>query len=254
MRASLALFSAVLPEGLYAGLSDELRWLGAELGDARDLDVFLIETLEPLAARVPGEPALKRFVNEACEMRVDAYRRVRAALDSQRYARLMLTLGSHVASRSWRNQPLSEPGALLFEPARDAGRKLLAGRHRNAIRQGRRLPQRSPAELHRLRIELKKLRYACEFLRGAYPSRGAARYIERVSRLQDVLGHLNDVVNVGHHLSAILDRMGPEVGPEHREAAGFVAGWTARDSEVRLGRLHKRWKSFRKTRRFWKRG
>ena len=64
--------------------------------------------------------------------------------------------------------------------------------------------------LHALRKELKKLRYACEFVREAYPRRVTRRYLRRLGALQDVLGELQDsVVNerlLARHLKHIQQR------------------------------------------------
>ena len=48
LRSAFALFRDLLPDESLEGLRGELRWLGGELGPARDLDVFLTGTLEPL--------------------------------------------------------------------------------------------------------------------------------------------------------------------------------------------------------------
>lgn len=253
LRSALSLFAHVLPASRFGEISDELRWAASELGAARDADVFLEETLEPLVRRFLDDPALKRLAQEARELRADAYAGVRRLLDSKRYVALLLTLGSHIASRAWRDQPLSAEAASLFSPAPLEARPLLDRRHKKAIRCGRHISQRTEAEKHRLRIQLKKLRYASEFLRGAYPSNDAGRYIRAVAELQDVLGHLNDVVVADRLLLAILDRMGGEAAVAHHRAAGFVSGFTAHLAEQRLERLQKRWRAFSKTKPFWRR-
>jgi CHAD domain-containing protein len=47
-------------------------------------------------------------------------------------------------------------------------------------------------ELHRLRIRIKKLRYASEFFGGLWPSRRTNRYLSALKDLQQVLGALHD--------------------------------------------------------------
>ena len=66
-----------------------------------------------------------------------------------------------------------------------------------------------------------------------------------------MLGHLNDVAAAEQLLSLTLERLGPEAGPVHHHAAGFLAGWAAHVAERRLRRLEKLWKSFTSAKPFW---
>lgn len=251
LRSALALFKDVLPAEAATFLRAELRWLGGELGPARDLDVFLAELIEPLVRVRQGDGALKRIRDEAVASRVAAYDRVRTALDAPRTGRLLLSLGAFHVARAWRDQPLTPESARIFAPAREAARALLGRRHRRATRIGRVLEGHSAAELHELRIRMKKLRYAAEFLRPLFPRKAAEKGLRRMARLQDVLGHLNDVATAERLLGEQLAHMGPETDASHQRAAGFVLGWSARVAEERRGHLSRRWKRFLDTPRFW---
>ncbi|MEE9608878.1 MAG: CHAD domain-containing protein [Myxococcota bacterium] len=251
LRSALSLFAPMLPLEQAEPFRQELRWLAAELGAARDIDVFLEETLEPLLRHRPDDPALKRLRDEALELRADAYRNLRAALDSPRYPRLQLQLGGWLAARAWREQPLSAEGAILFAPAREQTAALLGRRHRKAHELGHDIATGTVEEQHRLRVHLKKLRYGAEFLRSVHPRADARRYLRRLARLQDVLGRLNDVATAERLLYQLLERLGDEAGIAHHRAAGYVAGWTARLAESHGLRLAKRWKAFEKAEPFW---
>ncbi|MDJ0787233.1 MAG: CHAD domain-containing protein [Myxococcota bacterium] len=252
LRSALTLFRSFLPTDLHAELREELRWLGGELGPARDLDVFLLETLEPLLQSRPDDGALKRLRDEAVAARAEAYDRVRRVLCEPRHARLIMRLGAVRAGKAWRDQRLTEHSARLFAPARDVGRELLAKRHKRVKRMGAELASCSIAELHAFRIEMKKLRYAVEFHRSLFDPELADPYIQRSSRLQDVLGTLNDVVTTERMLDVLLTRMGDECRPEHQRAAGFLLGWMDHLARARLTKLDRLWRRFRKTRVFWK--
>lgn len=250
-RAALALFRDVLPAEQARPFKDELGWLAGRLGPARDLDVFLGETLAPLAARAPGDPGLKRLRDAARELREHAYAEVREAVDSPRASAAALAFGGWVAARGWRVGATPEALAALAAPAREGAKALLERRLRKAHKLGRRLGQRTPEERHRLRIELKKLRYAAEFLRALFPAGRADRALKRLARLQDTLGHLNDVAAMERQLDRIAELLGPEWGPKQQRAAGFVAGWTALLAEHRLAELDRQWKEFRRSPQFW---
>jgi len=250
-RAALSLFRDALPADEARPFKAELGWLATRLGPARDLDVFLAETLEPLASRAPGDPGLKRLRDAARELRDHAYAGVHEAIDAPRASAVALALGGWVAARGWRADAAPEALAALAAPARAAATALLDRRLKKARKLGRRLEARSVEERHQLRIELKKLRYAAEFLRALFPEGRAERTLKQLSRLQDTLGHLNDVATMERQLDRIAEFLGPEWGPKQQRAAGFVAGWTALLAQHRLAELDKQWKDFRRSTPFW---
>ena len=61
---------------------------------------------------------------------------------------------------------------------------------------GRKLDAPSPAALHRLRIAIKKFRYATDFFSGLYEEKSARDALKRLARLQDILGAMNDAATV----------------------------------------------------------
>jgi CHAD domain-containing protein len=163
----------------------------------------------------------------------------------------MLEIGRFVATARWRDQPLSAASAQLFQPARSFGSALLSRRLERARRLGDRLETLTPAERHRLRIQLKKLRYASEFFRSLYPEKRTARYLERLAELQEVLGEWNDAVIAERLLGDLLARLGPAAGPDLERAAGFVLGWNASTTERHAHRLPRLWRKLATTEPFW---
>jgi inorganic triphosphatase YgiF len=229
-------------------LLDGLRWLAGVLGAARDLDVLLANLLEPLTAREGSDPALRRLRDAALEARAETQERVREALTSARFGRLGLELGRWLAREEAREA--GEAGAELRGPAREWSARLLERRHRKARRLGRHLAQASSRERHRLRIQLKKLRYAAEFFRSLHPGQRTERYIARLADLQDVLGELNDAATADRVLGALLSRLEP--APIYFHAAGLASGWKAHSAERRSRRLLKLWKAFEDATPFWR--
>jgi CHAD domain-containing protein len=251
-RAALRLFRSALPVDSARAFESELRWLAGELGPARDLDVFLGDRLEPLAARFPYDPSLKRLLDAARELRERAYDRVRAALDSPRASAVLLALGGWLVARAWRTPDDPEAAARLAAPAAARAADLLERRLAKVRKRGRQLAQRTPEERHRLRIELKKLRYAGEFLQSLFPGARSERMLRRLAALQDTLGALNDVAMAERLLHAIQEQMGREWTPQLERAAGFVTGWIGQEAEHRLAHLGKEWQRLRKLKPFWR--
>jgi inorganic triphosphatase YgiF len=252
LRSALAFFRSVLPERQRAWLRDELRWLTSALGPARDLDVFTTELLDPLVSLPEADPGLVRLRAAAQAAREEAQRCAVAALESPRWTRLVLETSAWVAHRAWREQPLDEHSARLFLPAPLFVAPLLERRHKRVRRLGNQLAEASVEERHQLRIQLKKLRYAAEFTACLHPGKRAERYARRLARLQDALGHLNDVANAERQLASALARLGETPSLDDGRAAGFAAGWAAHSAHVELARLPKRWERVESAGRFWR--
>jgi triphosphatase len=256
LRSALSLFRAFLPAEAVTPIREELRWLGGELGAARDLDVFHDETLAPLCRLRADDPHLKELETRVAALRADAQRRVRDAVDSLRYAELMLRLDRFVHTRAWREQALSPESARLFQPAAEPARALLERRRRKLRRLARGLDRAGDAERHALRIQTKKLRYASEFLRSLFPGRGARRFLARTRTLQDHLGHLNDAATTRTLLAqSLVAGGGPAdtIDADLLRAASFVEGWSARGAAQALEGLEEAVSRLLRGRPFWSR-
>ncbi len=262
LRGALNLFRPILPKWQIDPLHSKLKWLAQELGTARDSDVFLEELLEPALRHSASGRTLAHLRTQALALREEYYLRVRDALHSKEYARLQLELGRWLARREWEQQPLSENSARLFMPASSFAGRELTRLHRKVRRSGRKLKTRSAAEKHALRIQIKRLRYAGEFFRSLYSDKEAERYLKRLEKLQDVLGHLNDGAVaeaftercLAHAASAAEPErayVASPAEPECNRAAGFVTGWCTHLAYASEQHLRKLWKQFKKSDAFW---
>src|SRR6185295_11179681 len=132
----------------------------------------------------------------------------------------------------------------------DFGRAVLDQRHRKVERRGRRLGAHDGKRLHRLRIAIKKLRYAATFLQPAFASAASKAYIEATVRLQGALGALNDREVAGQMVAdiAVAARPTEDVDKPLRKLARQAAS----GDKHRRRRLQRAWKTFRKTERFWR--
>ncbi|WP_448204043.1 CYTH and CHAD domain-containing protein [Azospirillum sp. sgz302134] len=258
LRSALALFRPFIPADQYGWVVGEVKWLGGNLGPARDWDVFLTELLAPVRdafhrADGHGKPLqedIDALAAAASAKRDRAYEAAREAIQSDRYTIFLLKLGAWVESRGWRAQNVTERSARLFEPVEDLADHLLSRRAKKARRAGQGFADLSVTERHELRIALKKLRYAAEFFRSLYEDKPARRYIQQLAAFQDALGHLNDVATATRLLHELHDD-GSRPKPGEPRAAGIVIGWHARgvaDGEAALVGL---WEGFAGAKPFW---
>jgi triphosphatase len=214
LRAALGIFAA--PGGAapaYRELGAEMRALAAEIGTARNWDVFIEQTLRPLSAAFPRQPAVAALIPAADKQRAAAYRRVHVVLDSPRFARLLLKLASEVFG-----QPTAAPAAGAPDALRALARATLTKQHKRLARESAALLNADDENRHRLRIDAKKLRYAAECFAGLFDKSAVTKYARNLAALQDILGEINDAVTA----ESLLDQLDPAA------AAGLlIEAWLA---------------------------
>jgi len=169
-------------------LRDELKWLGSSLGPVRDLDVLMEHfagELEELGDRGAGSGLLA-----ALGARRDEARNVLLeSMASERYFTLLDTLAGFVAEPP----PSGESVTLADIWWREAKRLRRAAEGL--------AEDPADAELHEVRINVKRARYAAELAGHELGKRGA-RFIDRAKEAQDVLGtHQDAVVGEGEVLA-----------------------------------------------------
>jgi len=248
LRSALEVFSPPLPEAVVAPVERELGWLASRLGPARDWDVLMTETLPPIEAEFGAQRGLKAFSKRCGRLRRSAGAGAHRAVRSVRYRRLTLGLSAWVAAEGWRARPNSAAHAGLLSPVGEHARKVLEARYRRVRKRGRGLGALSTARLHRLRIAIKKFRYAADFFSGLYRGRPVHETLRRLSRLQDILGATSDAATAADLVVRVYRG---RVTGDIVEARGMLLGWNrARVAQLR-GELKDAWMSFREAGKFW---
>lgn len=246
LRSAFSVFRPVVPKAEVAELLADLRGLGNALGGARDWDVFVTETLPATEAAFPNDASLAVLRDCADARRALARAQASAAVAARSYTELLLEVGSQVAAMPWRQA--------LDDRAREAEAMalpefaawVLSRQARRVRRHAKGLASQPPETLHLLRIEIKKLRYAVEFLQSLYPRRAVRHYLGSLAELQEILGRLNDAA-VTDRLIASLAPLGPDAA----HGAGMVQGWTRARAQAGLEHLRHAWAAFEQARRFW---
>jgi inorganic triphosphatase YgiF len=252
LRSAFSVFGPLLDPGERSKLSSEAKRIINSFGPARDWDVFSTELLAPIDAARPGDPDLARLLAAAQVERQHGYEAVRAEIGSHAYTRYLLQLRLWIEASGWREHA-TEQGAHWFDrPIVAFADELLAKRHRNARKLGRGFAKLAPAERHRVRIALKKLRYACEFFEGLYRKKDTKPYLASLKQMQDRLGHLNDVTVAGKLALRLVDqaRTQPERESLHM-AAGLVLGWYGKGVAVVEPEVIEAWHAFAHGTPFW---
>jgi triphosphatase len=243
LRAALALLRSIAPSPAIDMLRSEARWLAASLGDARNWDVFVTETLRSTrdgCGEVAGFDALRIAAERH---RAAGYLVARQALEDGRAGRLPLALGAFVETRGWRSDVSSDQLGMLAGPVRSLPQRALARQHRKALKRGRHFKRLSPEARHELRLAVKRLRYSVDFFLGLLDHRRQARrYAEALAALQEQLGLYNDMATT-RLLTAQFDAAA--MPSAAAQALGAVVGWQAHGLAGAEKTLRSAWRRFR---------
>jgi CHAD domain-containing protein len=237
LRSDLRTFEPFLDERFAAQLRGELRWLGADLGAVRDVEVMR-DRLRAHAATLP--------VAES-----DAVNIVLRRLDADREGARSTLLASMRTSRYLQLREALADAALYPKFAatpRDTLTGVIEHRWRKLKHAQRKLgPEPSDDKLHNVRIRAKRCRYAAE---ACVPALGkpAQRFAKAMARVQDVLGDHHDAVVA----LAWLAKTAPECTSGEAYALGGLAEIERRAADASRAEFGAVWKqaSDKKLRQF----
>jgi CHAD domain-containing protein len=232
LRSDMRTFRSLLDREWASALRDELGWLAQALGVVRDSDVML-ERMRTRAVQLSEvnardtAPVLATLEAAGAEARAGLFE----TLGGDRY----LALLDHLAAAA--NAPV-----LLLEadlPAPAVLPRLVRRPWRRLARLVNGLGD-SPAddELHAVRIEAKRVRYAAEAV-APLLGRQARAFGRAAAALQEVLGELNDAVVAERWLR---DWAGRSSSAPAAFAAGELAGLERAAAQRARARWRKAWK------------
>jgi inorganic triphosphatase YgiF len=232
LRSALKLFAPALPPDFVAAYGQTWQALASALGDARNWDVFLEETLPPIVAVFPKHRDAGRLQREATKRARQARQSVAHLVALPDYPRLIVEFTA----------ALFELNDLLPQSLEEFAAQRLRARARQARRLAARHAELTPEERHAMRISFKKLRYAVEFFSPLLAAKPLRRYLVALTRLQDELGLINDHVTAHTLLEeALRDR-----------PAGPIHGWMAGRHELLVYELPEALQVWLETKAPWK--
>lgn len=208
LRSALKLFAPILPPDFVQAYGQTWQTLATALGEARNWEVFLGETLPPVVATFDKHRATRRL-HTAAQKRARAARRdIVRLLSVREYPCLIVEFTAAIYA-------LHDIRALALT---DFACERLAAHARKARKLAERLEQLSADERHAMRIAFKKLRYALEFFAPLLAEKKLAPYLATLTELQDKLGQINDHVTAENLLRDTLGKHDTSV------VHGWIAG------------------------------
>jgi len=189
IRSGLSLVKNVLPPAIVDSFKKDISLLGGATGPTRDLDVYLLKQ-ENYLARLPAalQPGLASFFADLVVLRQAEHGKMVRTLRSKKCRTILNTWKRYFASKDW------EPGPADGMAVEELAGQIIFRHFKRVMRDGKSLDATTPdPEIHRLRIQCKKLRYAIEFFGSLYPAEEILLVVRQLKKLQDILGTFNDL-------------------------------------------------------------
>ncbi|MFD4328127.1 CHAD domain-containing protein [Nocardioides sp. NPDC058538] len=227
LRSVLATYRPFLDAERTEPLREELKWLGALLGEVRDTEVLRKRLRRWAAEHGPGQTGVDALRAALAERQAQGRSRLLPELDGKRYRALTAALvafdglpwsdgtpGKKAlrkrARRSWRRVAAAVDAAELTDDADERRR-----------------------QLHEARKKAKRTRYAAESLREVF-GEDAERLADAAKSIQSTLGDLNDAAVMIRTIEMVP---GPDDALRELRAAEEAA---AADAEERFASVWKK--------------
>jgi triphosphatase len=228
LRSAFRVFGPFAKGRRAARAYEGLERLLDKLGPARDWDVFLAFTVAPAVVEAPAHRGLAALAR-ACE------RERHRARDAARHA-----VGSRRARSLVRKVREFLADVPAGPPLRKFARERLARCDKRMRRRARHLARLDAERLHRLRLAVKRLRYATHFFAPLFPARRVESLPDALGEIQDALGGANDcAVALG-----LLKRL-------RGKGKALLAGHTEKKLAGHHRELRSAWKAVQAADRFW---
>ena len=241
LRSLLGLMRSLVLSPALDDLRDRAKKLMHELGGARDWDVFIHATLPGAFEACSEVGGLELLERAAADMQHEARERARSTIMHSDNARFQIATSQWIQQKPWRED--YGKAALMDLPAREFAVQILDKLHSRVTKRGRHLARLSAEQRHRLRIAVKRMRYAADFFLPLFKEdKAIRRYAKALCELQDQLGVFND--------AAVTSRLVQSLGPKRMKAAGeraagAVVGWQLCSLDRQAVPLMNAWHTFR---------
>ena len=234
-RSALTQVKGVFPQSITNKFKSDFSTLGRLTNRLRDLDVYLLKK-EQYKQMLTKElcSGLDPVFEEIIKHRSLEHRRFVRFLGSVRYKEIINSWEDFLNSGSYNNEEAAKNDD---KPIILLAKKFIWKKFNHVITIGEKINPSSPdIDLHRLRIECKKLRYLLEFFSFLFPEDIMTMIIKKLRRLQDNLGDFNDLYVQQEFLKKFLERpvsTGNEAANTTAAVGGLIAVLHQQQKQVR---------------------
>ena len=242
LRSAISIFRKAIPREITDPWNQEMRWVASGFGPARDLDVFIGEGLDVMAGKIPLQAGEKKLQKLAVKRQEAAYVDIRTLMESDRYKKFVTNFDLWITDRGWFQVEMpADIRENLGKSVVGYAKKVMSKRLKTVLLTGAHMETMSDEELHQLRIECKKLRYATEFFSALFDPKDMAAFTMQLKEVQGLLGIMNDVAVMPGLMEKLL---GKSKDPELFQYAGALLGWRCHQGTTVRERLLVPWHTF----------
>ncbi|MBN1774690.1 MAG: CHAD domain-containing protein [Deltaproteobacteria bacterium] len=242
VRFALRVLAPYLVPGRADALREELGTFMAPMAAVRDLDVFRAGLPEQLRRVGASQDGAERLVQGVETRWAAEHRRLRATLETPRWARLLRALArAPVVAALAVPQPVGEVAPALIARGVEKVRRW----------KPRMLLDLPAPRLHRLRVTVRRLRYTCEYFVDLFGDE-VRKLIAACVAVQDVLGAHQDAtvaLELLHRLSEERIEAG-DARPEELIVLGALLQVRREDATIRRDAAVPAWKALLRRAKF----
>lgn len=247
LRSAMSAFSPALNLKKSVGLTTQMKSIFNELGQIRDADVFLDETLDSLSKSIIPPHYSDILRHEITQYRQQRYEEVLKIFESTPFARFIIDTNAWIDSDQWLRleRPIDE--LMRQRSIGTFAESRLAKMNKKLFKLGTRAENGNLDDWHMLRIMTKKVRYASEPLLDIVGDNEGPRYSKSLSKLQNTLGKINDLNSISRFLNDVEVTLDAKRIRDFKEASAFCVGWGAASANDAVADLLPSWYKFKKT-------
>ncbi|MDE1152536.1 MAG: CHAD domain-containing protein [Micavibrio sp.] len=243
-RAALRLFHRHLGKVDGPRFDGELRDYARVFGNARDWDVFCLQTLPAAMIDLPAERL--RDLQEVAEgQRQMTHAEVLKVLKTAEFSELLLSIA--VWAQAGEKQPSMFGDIQLDKPFLSILPKSLTKAARRVMEKTHRFKSLSAKGLHKLRKAFDNLSNDARFVTSLYPGKDVLRFRKTCKAVKGVLGSSNDAV-VTHDLIA---RLVTKDRPDLEKPAAALGLWTEKKRRKAMKSMKTALADFSGSHQFW---
>lgn len=230
LRTAVELFAPFMHAARVKMYRRDLRFIGNTAGAVRECDV-IAQLIRAQAVKLDPQfsGALEPCYEAIAQSRAAAHQTFADMIGSKRYNRMVERISNPLVRKNGINNHVRECAPAMLVP-------MVQG----VMRTGERLDEDAPVALfHRMRIRVKRMRYALEMF-SAFGSKRHKKAMARLAEMQELLGTHHDLVTAALHLRTFADTEGV-AAPTLLATGAMIDSLGKRQRKV-AARCVKRWK------------
>jgi CHAD domain-containing protein len=193
LRTAILFFSPMVADDECSKIRRELKWLNAQLGAVRDIDVAIERLTKTNEAQRRAIPDHGSWNAKAAE----AHQHLARVLRSARYRRVIKNTSDWIENGTWSVEGGKQARQRAIPITAYSAGKLASWRQK-LLKKSRRLRKLGPKKRHRLRLLNKKLTYSIDFFVDLFSDKKLSKLqagLKHLRKAQRSLGQLNDDAN-----------------------------------------------------------